>query len=559
MKKTLLTTGLIAFAFGAFAQFTAGSLVVSQVGDGSAPLRADTSAVMILRQFPLTGGASTYTLTMPIAPNGTNKALTGKGKSTIEGLLTLSPNGLFLTAVGYDIAPGKLIDSALKSKRVYGLITGDGTINTTTALTTTSNNLVDPRIAITLDGTGFWATFNGNGVRYFDIGATTTTAVQSNPLNNARSVNIFNNQLYYTTNSSTGPHVGTISGAANGTFTQTNLPKNTNGGNTNTAPVALPGTQDALGNDLISVPNQVVFLKTTTGEGEPDIFYAANNDTGAQKIEKWVFNNVSSKWEAKGTVAIDEATQGILRGITGRIVNGTAQIYVNTETQILSITDPLALTSIITDADNGLTVLATAPVNTLFKGIALSPGTTVLPIKLSSFTGKSELNGVQLSWTIASEKNNNRFEVLSSTDGQSFNKIGKVAGSGNSDASLSYSYLDRNAVKGANYYKLNQVDGDGKSEEFGPVVITVNGQPADLSVYANKANGAIKVNIHANNNGNATLNIYDANGRVVATQYVSLNAGNNEVSLSSQSAGMGLHIASLIVDGVTLTKKFIFQ
>nr|WP_294898243.1 T9SS type A sorting domain-containing protein [uncultured Pedobacter sp.] len=184
-----------------------------------------------------------------------------------------------------------------------------------------------------------------------------------------------------------------------------------------------------------------------------------------------------------------------------------------------------------------------------------------LPVKLSSFTGKSTLNGAQLSWTTASEKDNNHFDVLRSEDGKSFSKIGEVAvaGNGNSDATLNYSYLDKNAAKGANYYKLNQVDNNGKSEEFGPVVVTVNGEPADLSVYANRASGQIKVNVYANQNGEAMLNIYDANGRTLASKNVALQAGNNEISLNSLSAGAGLHIASLKLDGVTLTKKFIFQ
>jgi|GEM_PF-6774627 len=183
-----------------------------------------------------------------------------------------------------------------------------------------------------------------------------------------------------------------------------------------------------------------------------------------------------------------------------------------------------------------------------------------LPIKLSSFTGKSTLDGVQLSWTTSSEKNNKHFELLRSTDGKVFNKIREVAGNGNSDVPLNYSFLDIGAVAGANYYKLNQVDNDGTSEEFGPVVVTVNEQPADLIVYASKADGQIKVDVYAKQNSETTLSIYDANGRVVASQNVSLEAGNNnKLSLNSKSAGAGFYIASLKVDGITLTKKFIFQ
>ncbi len=559
MKKTLLTTGLIAFAFGAFAQFTANRLVVTQYGDGASALDATATSVF-LKEFPLTPAipfvtpaVSTYSLAMPTAVNGANKPLTGQGNAGNEGLLTLSTDGNFLNLFGYALVPNSTVAKA--DTKTIATISANGVINTTTTVPG-SNTFEQPRSAISVDGSEFWFNFNGGGIRYTTLGAATNTAVNSSPLGSVRSTNIFNGQLYETTNSTAvgAFHVGKITATASGN----KLPKSTEVNNANTAPIEMPGISAS------TSPNQVVFLNSSLVSGEPDVIYVANDDSGF--IEKWVYSPTAiptPTWVLKGTVTASSAVGAEnIKGITARIIGGTAFVYANTATSIVSLTDVNAISSTISDVLTPIAIIATAPVNTAFKGIAFTPGTitaTVLPIKLSSFTGKSTLNGVQLSWTTASEKNNRRFEVLSSTDGNSFNEIGEVAGSGNSNVALNYSYLDRNVVEGANYYKLKQVDGDGRIEEFGPVVVTVNGQPADLSVYANKASGQIKLTVYANQAGNATVNIYDANGRVVASQNINIQAGNNEVSLNSQTMGSGLHIASLTVDGVTLTKKFIFQ
>jgi hypothetical protein len=543
MKKTLLTAGLIALTFGAFAQFTANRLVVVEYDQGPVAVGSKIALPVFLKQYSLTPGTETKSVPMPTTASGLNFPFSGMTSGGNEGLITLSTDGTSLAIFGHGVAPDGTTATTATSLRTMALVTnGVGTvnINTTTTQTATATTVAGPRCAFT-DGLGFWTCSSAGGIFYTALGTSTQVVVNNSQVSN-RSVNIYNGQLYSTTNGSSVYHVATVG---------TGMPK------TSPAPlVALPGLSSAP-----SIPNQAVFLKTTAGAGAPDLIYTVSDADG--KIEKFVYDSVNSTWVAKGTVlaATPDATYG-LKGITARIVNDTAFVYANSTSKLLAVRDTLNSVHTFSDLNNPVVTLATAPTNTQFKGVAFTPGSTintVLPIKLSSFTGKSELNGAQLSWTTSSEKNNNHFEVLRSTDGTQFSKIGQVAGSGNSDAALNYSFLDRNAAIGANYYKLNQVDNNGTSEEFGPVVVTLNGQAAAISVYANKASGQINVNVFANKGGEGVLNVYDAGGKVIAKQNVSLQAGNNQISLNSQNAGAGLHIVSLTFAGETLTKKFIFQ
>ncbi len=84
-----------------------------------------------------------------------------------------------------------------------------------------------------------------------------------------------------------------------------------------------------------------------------------------------------------------------------------------------------------------------------------------LPIELSDFEVQAVADEIQISWTTASEENNDYFTLERSTDGLDFEEIYYEAGAGNSDVSLSYSYTDEPTASGIYYYRLKQTDYDG--------------------------------------------------------------------------------------------------
>ncbi len=87
-----------------------------------------------------------------------------------------------------------------------------------------------------------------------------------------------------------------------------------------------------------------------------------------------------------------------------------------------------------------------------------------LPVELLSFSAfKNKDNTVLLSWETATEKNNAYFIIERSTNGTTFEAIGKVVGATTSNELNKYSFTDASTVVGTNYYRLKQVDIDGKS------------------------------------------------------------------------------------------------
>jgi hypothetical protein len=84
----------------------------------------------------------------------------------------------------------------------------------------------------------------------------------------------------------------------------------------------------------------------------------------------------------------------------------------------------------------------------------------VLPIELVEFKGESNGSFNKLSWTTASETNNDYFELEWSTDAASWETIHQIEGT-NSDANQYYQHHHSTSTS-SNYYRLKQTDYDGK-------------------------------------------------------------------------------------------------
>lgn len=94
-----------------------------------------------------------------------------------------------------------------------------------------------------------------------------------------------------------------------------------------------------------------------------------------------------------------------------------------------------------------------------------------LPVELSYFDGEI-INDINvLRWETESENNSDVFEIEWSNDGEYWRLIGDVKAVGNSTQLIKYNFTHKDYINGINYYRLVQIDFDGKSEIFGPIAI----------------------------------------------------------------------------------------
>ena len=94
-----------------------------------------------------------------------------------------------------------------------------------------------------------------------------------------------------------------------------------------------------------------------------------------------------------------------------------------------------------------------------------------LPIELLTFDGFNKKENNILTWSTASENNNDYFTLERSEDGENWKTIHSIDGAGNSTQILNYTTVDNNFREVINYYRLSQTDYNGTREFFKIIAI----------------------------------------------------------------------------------------
>ena len=323
------------------AALTPGNLVIYRMGDGAAALTANGTAVF-LDEYT-TAGAFVQSIAVPTTTVGAQRRLVCSGTATTEGFLTRSTDGQYVVFSGYDaaLATASITSSTSAAvPRVIGRLAGDGTLDTTTALTDAISG-GNPRSTAATTGTDLWlsGTSTGGGIRYATLGATTSTSLATTPTN-LRALGIFGGQLY------TSSQSGAFRLATIGTGTPTTA------GQTITN---LPGFPTSSGS-----PYGFFFADLDAGVAGPDTVYVADDGGTIQK-----YSLVAGNWTANGTIA-----QTTARGLTGTVSGSTVTLYITARTLLRTLTDTSGYNATITGTP---TTLATAATNTAFQGVAFAP------------------------------------------------------------------------------------------------------------------------------------------------------------------------------------------
>jgi hypothetical protein len=190
-----------------------------------------------------------------------------------------------------------------------------------------------------------------------------------------------------------------------------------------------------------------------------------------------------------------------------------------------------------------------APLNPFRLMMNVTMGTTYTPIVLSSFTGYKESNKNILNWETASEQNNTGFEIQKSTDGIEFKKIGFVlskAENGTSSFEIKYNYTDASPANGTNYYRLRQLDKDGKEFISNVVVLKSNIKLAEIvSLYPNPVKDNLNVSVNSAITDKVSLVITDISGRTVIQQKYPLNNGVNNIQVKTATLVAGTYFIKI--------------
>ena len=169
-----------------------------------------------------------------------------------------------------------------------------------------------------------------------------------------------------------------------------------------------------------------------------------------------------------------------------------------------------------------------------------------LPIELISFNGSCTDGVVDLTWQTASEYNSSYYDVEHSRDGATWNTVNSQPAAGNSTDLLTYSYTEAHVSEGDNYYRLTQVDIDGKEKTYDVINASCTDLTSEIfTVYPNPSSGSFQVVL--NNSeiiGAAVMNIVDTKGMRVHEKTIEIKKGNN-IFFINQELSHGIYFISI--------------
>ncbi len=190
----------------------------------------------------------------------------------------------------------------------------------------------------------------------------------------------------------------------------------------------------------------------------------------------------------------------------------------------------------------------TRSVTTPTKG-ADEPGQPV-PVQLFAFSGIVKEGVNQLNWSTASESNNKGFEVQRSANGTDFTPIAFIASkadNGQSTSVLSYSFNDVKPFKSNSYYRLKQVDKDGKFVFSTIVLLKGKGvqQLQIVNLYPNPVKENFNVVVASPAAAKVVITVSDMMGRIMMQQVASIAAGDNLVPVNSTRLNAGTYTVKI--------------
>jgi hypothetical protein len=181
---------------------------------------------------------------------------------------------------------------------------------------------------------------------------------------------------------------------------------------------------------------------------------------------------------------------------------------------------------------------------------------SVFPVKLVSFTGVLKGEDAILNWSTVSEINNNGFEIQRSLDGASFSAAGFVAGVGNSSNVNTYQFADRKIALGDNYYRLKQIDKDGRFEYSSIIKLNRTAKGTFEITIINPSKGKVLLQVNSETDERASLTLHNLSGQLIATKNTEIRAGSNSLS-NGENLSKGVYIVNVNKKGERSSYKVV--
>jgi len=192
--------------------------------------------------------------------------------------------------------------------------------------------------------------------------------------------------------------------------------------------------------------------------------------------------------------------------------------YLNTQTPVS--------TDGVTTYNFNITADALSKAQDRFK-VVFKTAFNVLPVTFTSVKAWPNGKDIAVQWNVSNELNVKQYHIQKSTDGAHFESIGTVAAQGNGQQEKTYQFTDVNAVAGANYFRIQSEDKDGKTQYSSIVKVNMNNIKGAIQLYNNPVtDNAIKVSLTNMQKGNYSVRLLNSAGQLIKADKITHLGGS---------------------------------
>lgn len=196
-----------------------------------------------------------------------------------------------------------------------------------------------------------------------------------------------------------------------------------------------------------------------------------------------------------------------------------------------------------------------------FSPFAIGEDGAALPVEMLSFLVDCSENNPKVQWQTASEHNSSHFNLERSSDGVLWEAIGFVEAAGNSTNVLSYSIVDESPLsRTLTYYRLIQVDIDGKSEVFGPISSNcMDLDIFDMSIVPNPNSGKFVLQFTTKDTQEIVLSMHSIEGKEVLNETIHLTEGTSNYTMDMEKLGAGVYNVNVHYNKGSFRRKMVIH
>ncbi|MFM8950048.1 MAG: BNR-repeat neuraminidase N-terminal domain-containing protein, partial [Bacteroidota bacterium] len=168
-----------------------------------------------------------------------------------------------------------------------------------------------------------------------------------------------------------------------------------------------------------------------------------------------------------------------------------------------------------------------------------------LPVNLLAFAAEcSDKGEVEVTWTTASEVNNDFFTLERSKNGTVFDFVDRIEGGGTTPQISYYTFDDSGAFEGINYYRLSQTDYDGTTKTLGTVVAKCQSMAGEITSFYNQA-GEIVFEAGSGISGTYDMRMFDAIGKMAVQTKIVFEKGAGRITVPVNHLEKGVYLIQL--------------